>query len=76
MLFPKNKKPSGVAGGFLNANWAVPVLAAFMARPQSELKSARLKCFQRRRQYPAPRQMSIEEVLPGGTGFGGEVLLN
>ncbi|MDR1995414.1 hypothetical protein [Azonexus sp.] len=25
-----------------NANWAVPVLAAFITRPQSELKSARL----------------------------------
>jgi len=45
MLFPKNKKPSGVEEGFLNANWAVPVLAVFVSRPQSELKSARLRCY-------------------------------
>jgi hypothetical protein len=30
-----------------NANWVVPVLAAFVARPQSELKSARLASRQR-----------------------------
>ncbi|WP_157651241.1 hypothetical protein [Dechloromonas denitrificans] len=44
---PENKKPSGVEEGFLNANWVVPVLAVFMWRPQSELKSARLMSFQR-----------------------------
>jgi hypothetical protein len=30
-----------------NANWVVPVLAEFMWRPQSELKSARLAQSQR-----------------------------
>jgi hypothetical protein len=40
---PENKKTQLAE----NANWAVPVLAAFVTRPQSELKSARLAGRQR-----------------------------
>jgi hypothetical protein len=39
-----------------NANWAVPVLAAFVTRPQSELKSAR----------PAETPASADDT--GGSG--------
>jgi hypothetical protein len=44
-----------------NANWAVPVLAAFVARPQSEFKSARLAGCQLGRQYRAPQQKSMKQ---------------
>jgi hypothetical protein len=40
---PENKKTQLA----INANWVVPVLAVFIQRPQSELKSAPLRCLQR-----------------------------
>jgi len=40
---PENKKTQLA----INANWVVPVLAVFIQRPQSELKSAPLQASQR-----------------------------
>jgi hypothetical protein len=66
MLFLKNKKPSWAR----NANWAVPVLAEFVKRPQAELKSARLAC--QRASDDTERAVKSQSVVSAAPGWAGK----